>query len=315
MRVVKEAWGLLKTTYNEWSNDNTSQLAAALAFYGVFAIAPSIIIAVYVAGQIFGDAAAQGEVARRLQESTSPTIANSIQDILKYSQSHAHGPTATIISIAVLIVAVLGFFSQLQQSLDTIWGVQVKPSCGYWAMIKNRLPTFFLMLLVAILLLASLIINSTVETLARYIQLSWLGGAIDLWRWVNWGVTFVLVSVLFALIYKLLPDVKIAWKDVAVGAVITAVLFTVGNYLIGLYISKTSTASAYGAAGSLVVVLLWVYYSSQILLFGAEFTEVWANKYGRPLISEDVAEPCEKTPTKPVALRYTPRPQNTMSHS
>lgn len=314
MKRVKEVFGLFKETYKEWSTDKTSQMAAALAFYGVFAIAPLVIIAVYVAGQVFGESAAQGEVSRRLQESTSPTIGNSIEDILKYSQSSQHGATATVISIVVLVVAILGFFSQLKQALDALWGVRVKQDCGYWTMIKDRLPSLALMLVVAILLLASLVINSTVETMAKVVHLSWLGGEIDLWRWLNWGVTFVLVTVLFALVYKLLPDVKIAWRDVWVGAAMTAVLFTIGNYLIGLYVSRTSMASAYGAAGSLVVVLLWVYYSSQVLLFGAEFTQVWANKYGRPLVSEDIAEPCDTVPTKGIALRYTTRRNQALSH-
>lgn len=315
MSAWNEGWDLLKQTYREWSKDKTSQLGAALAYYALFAIAPLVIIAVAVAGWIFGDQAAQGEVARQLQTTTSPTVAAAIQDLLKYTRTNGHGVFATIISVGVLFVATLSFFDQLQDALNSIWGVRVKKGRGYWPLIRDRLFSFLMVLVIAGLLLASLVASTAVQAMARYVHLSAAGGSIDVWRIANWVATLILLTVLFALIFKWLPDVKLGWKDVFVGAALTALLFTVGNYVIGLYLSHTTTASTYGAAGSLVVVLLWVYYSSQVLLFGAEFTQVYANKYGRPMIADEIAEAdSEKELTKPLAAPLGHRNQHALSH-
>src|SRR6266850_2604744 len=185
MNKLREAIDLLKETYREWSKDKTSQLGAALAYYAVFAIAPLVIIAVAVAGWVFGDKAAQGEVARQLEASTSPTIAAAIEDILKYSQTGSHGLIATGISVVVLFLAALGFFGQLQDALNTIWGVRVKAGCGYWSLIRDRLLSFLMVLIVASLLLASLVASTAMQIMAKYVHLSWFGGTVDFWRMIN----------------------------------------------------------------------------------------------------------------------------------
>lgn len=280
---LREAYDLLHETFDQWLGDNTTTLGAALAYYAVFAFAPLAVLAVAIAGFLFGEDAARGELYERLQTSVGPTFAKAIQDTLQYTATRGGGTIATIISIVVILVGATGLFSQLQQSLNTIWGVQPKNGRTWWDMIKERLMSFVMVLLVSVLLLASLVSSTIIHALGGMIDLP--GGPV-LWRVVNWVVSFVLVTVVFALIYKVLPDVQISWRDVMVGATLTTVLFLIGNFLIGLYLSKSGTASAYGAAGSLVIILLWVYYSSQVLLFGAEFTQVYANHYGQPLVSE-----------------------------
>jgi membrane protein len=289
MSKLRTAYELFKATYQEWSSDKTSQMAAALAFYGVFALAPLVIIAVAIAGSVFGQEAAQGEVQRQLHHAVGPTVAQAIEDTLQYSQTTSGSFVATTISIIVLVVGILSLFGQLQDSLNTIWGVKAKSGRGLWAAVRDRVASFILMIGVAVLLLASLVANSAVHVFHQYLHLVDLGG-LGLWRTINWIVSFVLVTVLFAMVYKVLPDVKTSWKDVWVGAALTAVLFEIGNYLITLYLSRSGTASAYGAAGSIVILLLWVYYSSQVLLFGAEFTQVYANCFGEPVVAEEQAK-------------------------
>jgi membrane protein len=263
-----------------------------------------------------GDQAVRGEVVRQLQTVVSPTIAAAIEDIVKYTKLDGHGVFATAVGVVLLFFAALSFFRQLQDSLNTIWGVRVKDDCGYWTLIWDRVLSFVMVLIVTALLLTSLVASTVVQTMAKYVHVPWAVGGVDLWRVVNWVVTFLLVTVMFALIYKWLPDVKLSWRDVSVGAAMTAILFTLGNYVIGLYLSHTTTVSAYGAAGSLVAVLLWVYYSSQVLLFGAEFTQVYATKYGRPLIADNIAEPQgDKDSTKRLAARFGDRrEEHALSH-
>jgi membrane protein len=310
MAKLRKASQLMKITFSEWSSDKTSEMAAALAYYGVFALAPLIIIAVAVAGLIFGKDAAQGEVKHRLQNATGPTVAQALEDMLQYSQNTHSSIVATVIGVVILLVAVLSLFGQLQDSLNTIWGVQARSGRGWWHMIRDRLLSFATMLGVAVLLLASLLATSVLHVFDHVLHLSDLGlGGIGLWRAINWIVTFILVTLLFALIYKVLPDVRISWKDVWVGAAMTAMLFTIGNILIGYYLGLTGTASTYGAAGSIVVLMLWVYYSAQVLLFGAEFTQVYANSYGEPMVADDKADLVDRHTRRPkkLAERCGPR--------
>jgi membrane protein len=279
----KELVSLLKETCIQWWGDNTSQLGAALAYYTVFALAPLAVMAVAIAGLVFGEQAARGEMARQIEEAVGPTIAKAIEEVVRQAHNGASSLWATIVGVVVLLVGAASMFAQLQTSLNTIWGVTPKPGRGVRGVIKDRLLSFLAVLVVGALLLLSLAIQATLAALARYVGPAEIPGGVHVWQFVDLIVSFGLLTLLFALLYKVLPDVQLHWSDVWVGAAVTAVLFSIGNYLIGLYLGYSSAASAYGAAGSLVVILLWVFYSSQVLLFGAEFTQVYADRRGKAL--------------------------------
>jgi membrane protein len=272
-------WNLLKSTFTDWSEDKAPRLAAALAYYTVFAIAPILVIAIAVA-KMFGFSGAQDEIIGQVSSVVGQQAGDAIKTMVENrGQSNSSNILATIVGLVTLLVAATGLFGELQDSLNTIWEVQPKPNQGLLATLKNRFFSFTMVLGVGFLLLVSLVISTILSALG-----SMLGGPAEsqaiVWKVVNLVISFGVTTLLFALIYKVIPDVKIAWSDVWIGAVVTAVLFTIGKFLIGHYLATESTASAYGAAGALVLVLIWVYYSAQILFFGAEFTQVYAKAYG-----------------------------------
>jgi membrane protein len=283
---LRSLYELVKETVRQWMDDNTSTLGAALAYYAVFAFAPLAVLAVTLAALLFGEDAARGELYSRLESAIGPTFAQAIDDTLRFTNRQGGGVTATVISLGVMLFGAVKLFNQLQQSLNIIWGVHVKPGRSWWSIIKDRLMPFAVVILVSLLLLASLLSSAVIQTLSTQMAAWDIPGGAVLWRTVNWVVSFVLMTLVFALVFKMLPDVKIRWREVAIGAPLTTILFLIGNYLIGLYLSKTGTASVYGAAGSLVVILIWVYYSSQVLLFGAEFTQVYATRHGHARVND-----------------------------
>jgi membrane protein len=285
----KELYELLKTTLARWYDSGTFQLGAALAYYAIFAIPPILVIALAVAGALFGQEAARGQLANRLAEAVGPAVAKAIESTIGYAETKGGGAIATVISIVVLLFAAVGLFTQLQMSLNTIWNVRPRPDRGWWDMIRDRLLSFLMVLVIAVLLLLSLAANAVLSAVSGWFSQLALPGGNSLWEALRWIVSLGLMTLLFAALYKVLPDVKIGWKAVWIGAVVTAVLFTVGNFLIGLYLGRASVTSAYGAAGSLVVVLLWVYYSSQVVLLGAEFTRVYADRRGHAVQPADNA--------------------------
>lgn len=282
---------LMRKTFQGWYADNTFQHGAALAYYAVFSLAPVMIIAIAVVSLVFGDQAARGHIADQISETVGPRVASAIQDMLKHTSEAGSSQLATIVSVVLLITSATAVFSQLQQSLNAVWGVQAKPDRSWWATIQDRLWSFVVMLGVGFLLLISLILSTVLSAFTKFLNPNLLPGSLFLWQISQMLISLGFITVLFAMIYKLLPDVKIGWRDVWVGAAATAVLFIIGEHLIAFYLAQSSWISAYGAAGSLVVVLLWVFYSSQIFLLGAEFTQVYASNYGRPLVAEDRAEP------------------------
>ena len=287
----KKPWEVVKQTAVDWSESNTFDLGAALAYYGVFAIAPILVIALAIAGMVFGEEFASSELFARLRETAGPAVAEAIAQSLQYAKTSGQGWLATGISVAILILGSLGLFTQLQTALNTIWRVKPKPGRGIWGVVKDRFLSFLLVLSIGALLVAALVVNTALAALSGFFPEFHLPGGAVLWEALRWLVSLGLLTLLFAMIYKVLPDVQLAWRDVWVGAATTAVLFTIGNYLIGLYLGRGSVTSTYGAAGSLVIILLWVYYSSQILLFGAEFTRVYADKHGRRMAPADNALP------------------------
>lgn len=289
---LKSAWGMLRQTYNEWSADKAPRLGAALAYYAIFSIAPLLVISVAVAGLVFGEQAARGEIENQIRDTIGPRAAEVIQDMLHRTYASGGSMTATVIGIALLFFGASGVFVELQESLDTVWKVRPKPDRGFWGVIRDRFLSFVIVLGTGFLLLASLVLSTALAALDRF--WSW---DVYVWQLVNSLVSFGFITVLFALIFKFLPDATVAWRDVWVGAALTALLFTVGKYLIGLYLGQSSTTSAFGAAGSLVVILIWVYYSAQILLFGAEFTRVYALRRGsdvQPTANAESVTACER---------------------
>lgn len=279
---------LLKQTFKEWQEDKASRLAAALAYYTAFSIAPLLVIVIAIAAFFLGEQAAQGQIVGKIQGLVGNNAAEAIQSMIQNSQKPTTGIVATLISVGVLLFGATNVFAQLQDALNTIWEVTPKP--GVKGLVKARFISFAMILGVGFLLLVSLVLSTFLSVVGSY-----LGGLFPdlqfIWSILNFIISFAVITLLFAMIYKFLPDVKITWSDVGIGAAITALLFTIGKSLLGLYLANSSIASTYGAAGSFVVLLLWVNYSAQILLFGAEFTQVYANKYGSKIVPANHAIP------------------------
>ncbi len=284
----KDIVGLLKETFQEWQEDKTSRLAAALAYYTVFSLSPLLIIAIAVAGAVFGEEAAEGEIKKQIGGLVGPAGATVIEEAIKHASQPDVSSIASLISVVVLLFGASGVFAELQDSLNTVWEVQPKPGRGFMGFIRKRILSFSAVLGIGFLLMVSLIVSAILSGLSAYMS-HLIPGVDFLWGILNFVISFGVITLLFALIYKFLPDVKITWNDVLIGAIITALLFTIGKTVLGRYLGG-SIGSAYGAAASLVVVLAWVYYSAQILFFGAEFTQVYARRYGSKIVPDEHAE-------------------------
>ncbi|MEG3899270.1 MULTISPECIES: YihY/virulence factor BrkB family protein [unclassified Microcoleus] len=276
---LKTVISLLKQTFTEWQEDKAPTLAAALAYYTVFSLAPLLIIVIAIAGLVFGADAAQGQIVTQLQSLIGKEGAQTVQELILKASEPKSGMIATLVGIATLLWGASNVFTNLKEALNTIWNVSPPPGRGIWGFLQDRVLSFAMILGIGFLLLVSLVISAVLAAVSY-----WLNGLlqlpINIWQIVDFAISFGVVTLLFALIYKLLPDVNLAWNDVWIGAAITSVLFTIGKSLIGVYLGGSGIASTYGAAGSFVIILLWINYSAQILFLGAEFTQVWANRYG-----------------------------------
>ncbi len=280
---LKIIWGLLKDTFNEWNEHKAPRLGAALAYYTLFSIAPLLIVVIAMAGLVFGQRAAEGQLVGEIRGLVGDEGAKLIQSMIENARQPASSIAATLIGLATLLLGALGVFAQLQDALNTIWGVAPKPGRGVLSIIQDRLLSFTMVLGTGFLLLVSLIISTALAALGKFFgQLMPIPPFIL--ELINFVMSFAVITLLFALIFKYLPDAHTAWNDVWIGAAVTSLLFTIGKLLIGWYLGNNAVGSTYGAAGSLVVILLWIYYSAQILLFGAEFTQVYANRYGSRII-------------------------------
>lgn len=282
---IKTPFLLLKETFAEWQKDKASVWAAALAYYTVFSIAPLLIIAIAIAGFIFGEQAAQGQLVERLEAEVGPSVAKTIQMLIVNISRPQSGIIATVLGVGTMLWGASSIFTHLKTALNTIWNVTLPPKQGIMALVGDRLLSLLMVLGVGFLLIF-LLTASAVLTALNNMSSAWLNTPESLWHQIDFIVSFLVMMVLFACMFKFLPDVKIAWGDVWIGGAITAILFTIGKILIGFYLGKSTVASAYGIAGSFVILLLWINYSAQILFFGAEFTQVWANRYGSRIISK-----------------------------
>ncbi|MFN2289545.1 MAG: YihY/virulence factor BrkB family protein [Anaerolineae bacterium] len=283
------AWSLLKETFSEWQQDKASRLAAALSYYTIFSLPPLLLIAVAVAGFFLGRQAVRQELIAQISSIVGDAGAQAIGVMLDGAGWDTGASTlATIVGVATLLFGATGAFAQLQEALDTVWDVAPKPDIGPWGMVRSRLLSFSMILVVAFLLLIALALSTALSAAGTYLE-TLLPGLVVLARILNLVLSFAVITLLFAAIYKVLPDVEIDWSDVWIGAAATAVLFTVGKYLLSLYLARTSASSAYGAAGALILILLWIYYSAQILFLGAEFTQVYARRYGSRILPAEYA--------------------------
>jgi membrane protein len=291
MRVnAKSIWSLVKEAAEDWDNDNASSLAAALACYTLLSIAPLVVMAVSIGGMLFGRDAARGQIANELGSIVGSEAANAIQSIAANAKDPAPGITSTVVGAVVLLLGASGVFIELHSALNTIWEVKPKPGRGVMGFIRDRLFSFAMVMAVAFLLLVSLILSAFLAAVGHFFAETLPGGEF-LWQVVNFLVSLGVTTLLFALIYKYVPDAEIVWRDVWLGAAVTAVLFSIGKLLLALYIGKSSFASSFGAAGSLVALVVWVYYSSQIVFLGAEFTQAWARRFGGRIRPDSDAVP------------------------
>jgi membrane protein len=289
MNRLKTLFELLRETFNEWNQDKAPRLAAALAYYTAFSLAPLLVIAIAVAGLVFGADAVRGELQGQIQRVVGRDAAAAIEEMLAASSNQGAGIIASIIALVTLLLGAAGLFSQLKDALNTVWNVAPKPGTGgILATIKGQFLSFTMVLGIGFLLLISMVISAVLAGLQNAIG-TLVPASVSALPLLNFIVSFVVTTVLFGLIYKVLPDAEIRWRDVWVGAAVTSLLFSIGRFLIGLYLGNSSIASSYGAAGSFVVLLVWVYYSAQILIFGAEFTQVYARRLGAPLVASENA--------------------------
>lgn len=275
---LKAIWTLLKTSVTEWVDDKAPRLGAALSFYTAFAIPPLFIIAIFIAGLVFNPNAVRSQMFSEVGGLIGQKAAHAIESAMAEYQNHK-GTFASVAATITLILTATGLFIELQDALNTIWKVEAKPGHGVKGFIRIRLMSFATVVGIAFLLMVSLIVSAALAALSGYFSelLPALGVLSEI---ANGLVSFGVITVLFALIFKILPDIKISWRNVWIGGAVTSFLFTVGKFLLGWYLGRSTMASAYGAAGSIVLILLWVYYSAQILFFGAEVTKVYATRFG-----------------------------------
>ena len=296
---------LLRSAVGAWIDDRAASMGAALAYYTLFSMAPLLLIALSVAGMVFGVEAARGEVFAQLRGVVGDGGAAAVEQLLESVDRPGGGPLATLLGVGLMLVGATTVFAELQDALDRIWRAPGRPPGGMWALLRARVLSFGLILGLGFLLLVSMLFSAALAAVQRWWG-AWLADWSLLLQIVNQLSGFVLVTVMFAMIYKLMPRVRIRWADVWVGAVVTAALFSIGRMLIGAYLATGAVASGFGAAGSLVAVLVWVYYSAQIFLLGAEFTWAWAHTLGsrRDQALPTAGEP-RPVPPEMAALRRT----------
>lgn len=271
---MRTVFFLFHRAFTEWTEIHASRFGAALAYYSMFTIAPALIIIVGIAGLFFGPEAARANIVGEIEGTTGRPVALAIQHMLAQNADPNRNALATLLGVAVVLVGALGVFGELQEALNAVWKVTPKPWRGLRGLLWDRVVSLSMVLGSGFLLLVSLAVHAVLAGMSGYLSRSLPGGA-EFWEAINVVVSFAVTTLLFALIFRYVPDAQIAWRDVWVGALLTSVLFTAGKFLLGWYLGQASTTSAYGAAASLVVVLLWVYYASQILLFGAAFTRAY----------------------------------------
>ncbi len=286
---LKNIWELLKRTFDDFSTYKITTLSAALSYYTIFALAPLLIIIIWVCDLFLGKKAIDGQVFREMRSFVGDSAATQIQDIIKNATLSQASVIASVIGIISLIIAATGIFTQIQDSINFIWQLRPKPKTGFIKLLINRLLSFSMLISLGFILLVSLFINTLMDAFSSKFLQFFPGSAVKLTYVINILLTFLVISFLFAVIFKFLPDAKIKWRDVGAGAFTTAFLFMLGKFVITYYVGKAKISSSYGAAGSIIIILLWVYYSSIILYFGAAFTKEYATYKDRNIFPNDYA--------------------------
>lgn len=289
------AWVVLRDSFNGFLDDRCLKLSAALAYYTVFSLAPLLVLVMSLAGVFLGEEAIRGQIFGQINGLVGNEAAKQIQDMIKNVGLSGKTSSALIIGIGTLLLGATSLFVEIQDSVNLIWRVKAKPKKGWLKILQDRLLSSSLIVSLGFLLLVSLIVNGIVLALSDQLTRFMPGLGVYVISALNFLISGAVVTILFGVIFKVLPDAKIAWKDVRWGALFTALLFMLGRYLIGLYIDTTATSSAYGAAGSLIVILTWIYYTAAILYFGAEFTQAYANHFGIKIEPADNAVYVEQT--------------------
>lgn len=280
---LKDLWPITKSTAKAWNAADPFRQSAVIAYYAIFSIPALLVIIITLAGFAFGKEAVQGEISSQIGLAMGTDTAKQVEDMIAKAGAQKNSIIATIISVVTLILGATGVFGQLQISLDQIWEVKIKAKKAWLKTIKDRLFSFGLIISIGFLLLVSLLFTTALSAFSGWIKNYLPDYILYVFHIVNFVLSFGVISVLFALMFKILPDAKIRWRDVWVGAVVTSFLFTLGKYALGIYFGKAQPASTYGAAGSIVLIMLWVSYSCMIVFFGAEFTKQHALFYGREI--------------------------------
>ena len=273
---------LIKAAAGEFMADNAMRLSAALAYYSVFSLAPLLIVAISIAGAAFGEEAARGAVQEQLTGAIGAQAALAVQEMINGARKSGNNSLMALVGVGVLLVSASGVFAQLKDAMNAVWGLETKPGRGIASLVRDRFLSLTMVLVIGFLLLVSLILSAVIAAATSYLTVL-IPVPPVVWRLAAFLVSLGVVTLLFAMIFKILPDADVRWRDVWTGAFITSILFSIGKILLALYLGRQEAASTYGAAGALVLILSWVYYSANILLFGAEFTQVYARSRGRAI--------------------------------
>lgn len=279
----------LKQVFTEFIEDNILKYSASLAYYTVFSLAPVLIVIISICGVLFGKEAIQGHIYNQIKGLVGNEAAVQIQETIKNIHLTGHNVFATIVSVVVLLIGATGIFGEVQDSLNKIWGLRVKTRKTWWKLILNRLLSFSLIISIGFIMMVSLLLNAIISAFGNFLARYFSEFSVILVQITDSVLTFVITTFLFSLMFKVLPDAKIKWKDVLVGGLITSIFFTLGKLGIGYYLGRSNIASVYGAAGSIMIIMVWVYYSSIILYLGAEFTKVYAKVHGGKIYPNEYA--------------------------
>ena len=286
---VKSLYCYLKQVFKEFGQDNILKYSASLAYYTVFSLAPLLIVIISICGLLFGKDAIEGHIYTELRGLAGSDAAAQVQDTIKNIHITGHNLFASIVGIVVLIIGATGIFGEVQDSLNKIWGLRIKTRKTWWKLIINRLLSFSLILSIGFVMMVSLILNALITAFGNYLNRYFSNFSVIFIQIMDGVLTFIITTFLFSLMFKMLPDAKIKWKDVLIGGLITSVFFMLGKLAIGYYLGSSNIASVYGAAGSIMIIMVWVYYSSVILYVGAEFTKVYAKFHGGKIFPNEYA--------------------------
>jgi membrane protein len=286
---IKRFWDIVKKASNGFIDDKLMKLSGALSFYMIFSMGPLLLIIITMCSIFFGRDAVEGKVYAQLTGFVGHDTAVQLQQIIQHAAISGKNTLATVIGIAFLVIGASSVFAEMQDSINMIWGIKPKPKSGWIAFLKNRLLSFSIIVSLGFLLLVSLGLSALVEVFGNHLKSAYPGTSVDILYAINFILTISITAFIFSVIFKVLPDAKINWRDVIVGAIATTILFLLGKFAISFYISKSNVGSTYGAAGSLIVLLLWIYYSAMIVYFGAEFTKYYAVEFGDQIKPMDYA--------------------------